>query len=152
MLKKHKHEILSYNIKSTRILSLEGITRPVLVEELYKKKPDYTSAEKSNLCDHIDENFSIEDKSLFGNIECEKKYFFQNGKLRSCNFVKHEISNISQPRKMYEAIVKINWLPDIINFDKSAFLLQCVWNGCNGTIVFNLFYGGTIVIVFDLKD
>ena len=51
---------------------------------------------------------------------------------------------------MYEEVVKNNGIPDTINFDKSVFLLRYIWHGCNGTIIYNLFYNGTIIIVFAL--
>lgn len=135
----------------TKILSLEGISESITINELNKllnpggfkmtASPDYQG----------NKNYTIEYKAPFGGINCEKKFVFTNDcRVKLCNYALYGFNDISEPQDIYEEISNSNGIPDTIYFDKEIFFLQCIWYGKNGTIVYNHFYRGTIAVVFKL--
>lgn len=141
------------NNKPTKILSLERISNPITLEESVKteKVKYFTNAGYSS--NHSNErNFIIEYEAPFGGSGCEKKFIFQNDRLKTCNYILQDFNEISNIQKIYEKIAEMNGVPDEIKFDKEIFLLQYVWYGKNGTIVYNQFYQCLIVIILELNS
>lgn len=142
----------SKNNEPTKNLSLERISNPITLEELIKteKVKYFINAGYGSNHSH-ERNFIIEYEAPFGGSGCKKKFIFQNDRLITCNYIMQEFNEILNIQKIYEKIAEMNGAPDEIKFDKEIFLLQYVWYGKNGTIVYSQFYQCNIVIIFELK-
>lgn len=149
---KHKIRSKQKNNKKTKILSLEKSSNPITLEELIKteKSKYFINEEQSSIC--LGEgNFIIEYVTSFCGCDYEKRFIFHNNKLKTCNYIMKDSGVISCIQQIYEKIADANGVPDEIKFDKEIFLLQFVWHGENGVIVYNHFYQCKIVIVFELN-
>ncbi len=127
--------------KKTKILSLVKSSNPITLEELIKteKAKYFINAEQNSNCSG-EGNFTIEYVTSFCGCDCEKRFIFHNNKLKTCNYIMKDFDEISGIQQIYEKIADANGVPDEIKFDKEIFLLQYVWHGKNGVIVFNKFY------------
>lgn len=138
------------NSKETRILSLNSITTQITADELYNiDRPKcffYNYYEEANRS-----SFKFYD-STFLNIKCSKEYIFNENKLDTCIFHLNKSCNTPEPKRIFREIRKINGNPDEIYYNKDVSLLECIWYGKNGSIIFRRFISNMVEIVFQIKQ
>lgn len=138
------------NSKEKRILSLNNITTRITAVELYNidrpKSFFYNYYEEANRS-----SFKFYD-STFLNIKCSKEYIFDGSKLDTCIFHLNKSCNASEPKRIFRELRKINGDPDEIHFEKDISLLECIWYGKNGSILFRRFLSNMVEIMFEIKQ
>lgn len=136
------------NSRETRILSLNNIKSPISINEIvnYEKLGNFIFMSH----DELKKKYIKYDSSIFFNIKCEKEYFFIDDKLDICNYQLNKSCNPSVPKHIFRELKKINGNPDEIYFDKDLFLLQCIWYGKNGHIVYKRYISNMVEITFKL--
>lgn len=136
------------NSKNTRVLSLNNITKPINIYDL----PNYGKVGSFEYIPYNETNkkyikcFS----SAFFNTKCDKEYYFINDKLDFCNFQMNKSGDISEPKRIFRELRKINGNPDEIYYEKYLSLLQCIWYGKNGSIIYKRYISNMVEITFML--
>lgn len=137
------------NSKEKRILSLNNITIPITADELYNI--DRPKCFLYNYYEEADRSSVRYYDSTFLNIKCSKEYIFDGSKLNTCIFHLNKSCNASEPKRIFRELRKTNGDPDEIHYDKDISLLECIWYGKNGSIMFRRFVSNMVEIIFEIK-
>lgn len=138
------------NSKEMRILSLNNITKPITIYEL----SNYDKLSCFNFIPYnkLKKKYIKCDPSIFLNMKCTKEYFFTDDKLDFCNYQMNKSGNPSAPKYIFRELRKTNGDPDEIHYDKDISLLECIWYGKNGYLIFRRYISNMVEIVFEIKQ